>query len=99
MPARSLDPLDLDVTSERNRAYPDWIEWWTLLFRSISRLWASRNDAADEAQISFIPFKLACPFLPTMMWSCTEMPSGPAMSTMAFVIWMSACDGVGSPEG
>ena len=27
-------------------------------------------------QISCIPFKLACPFLPTMMWSCTEMPSG-----------------------
>jgi hypothetical protein len=22
-----------------------------------------------------------------------------AMSTIAFVIWMSACDGVGSPEG
>jgi hypothetical protein len=34
---------------------------------------------AGEAQISFIPFKLACPFLPTMMWSCTEMPSGVAM--------------------
>src|SRR5437016_2342703 len=49
--------------------------------------------------ISFIPFKLACPFLPTMMWSCTEMPSGLAMLTIAFVIWMSACDGVGSPEG
>jgi hypothetical protein len=28
-----------------------------------------------------------------------EMPSGAAMSTVALVIWMSACDGVGSPEG
>jgi hypothetical protein len=50
-------------------------------------------------QISFNPFKLACPRLPTMMWSCTEIPSGVAMSTIARVIWMSACEGVGSPEG
>ncbi len=50
-------------------------------------------------KINRIPFKLACPFLPTMMWSCTEMPSGAAMSMMALVIWMSACEGVGSPEG
>ena len=55
--------------------------------------------AAIQAQISRSPFKLACPFLPTMMWSCTEMPSGVAMSTIALVIRMSACDGVGSPEG
>jgi hypothetical protein len=34
-----------------------------------------------------------------MMWSCTEMPSGVAMSTIAFVIWMSALDGEGSPLG
>ena len=27
------------------------------------------------------------------------MPSGVAMSTIAFVIWMSACEGVGSPDG
>src|SRR5216683_1296523 len=27
------------------------------------------------------------------------MPSGPAMSMLAFVIWISARDGVGSPEG
>src|SRR5436190_9928808 len=33
------------------------------------------------------------------MWSCTEMPSGAAMSMIALVIWMSACDGEGSPEG
>jgi hypothetical protein len=44
-----------------------------------------------------IPFKLACPFLPTMMWSWTEMPSGVAIWTYALVIWISACDGVGSP--
>ncbi|CUU14912.1 hypothetical protein CDS [Bradyrhizobium sp.] len=37
--------------------------------------------------------------MPTMMWSCTAMPSGFAMSMMAFVIWMSACEGEGSPEG
>src|ERR1700694_2710269 len=49
--------------------------------------------------ISRIPFRLACPFLPTMMWACTQMPSGRAMSMIAFVIWISACDGVGSPEG
>src|SRR5882757_7170478 len=46
-----------------------------------------------------MPFKLACPFLPTMMWSCTEMPSGVAIWTIALVIWISACEGVGSPEG
>jgi len=50
-------------------------------------------------QISRIPFRLACPFLPTMMWSCTAMPSGVAIATIAFVIWMSACEGDGSPEG
>jgi hypothetical protein len=50
-------------------------------------------------QISRIPFRLACPLLPTMMWSWTEIPSGAAMSMMAFVIWISALDGVGSPEG
>jgi len=27
------------------------------------------------------------------------MPSGAAMSMIALVIWMSACDGEGSPEG
>jgi hypothetical protein len=52
-----------------------------------------------SAQISRNPFKLACPSLPTMMWSCTEMPSGFATSTICWVIWMSARDGVGSPEG
>jgi hypothetical protein len=52
-----------------------------------------------SAQISRNPFKLACPSLPTMMWSCTEMPSGFATSTICCVIWMSARDGVGSPEG
>ena len=50
-------------------------------------------------QISRIPFRLAWPFLPTMMWSCTAMPSGLAISMIALVIWISACDGVGSPEG
>jgi len=50
--------------------------------------------AADQAAtyISRIPFWLACPFLPTMMWSCTEMPGGVAISTIALVLWMSACD-------
>jgi hypothetical protein len=49
--------------------------------------------------IGFSAFKLACPSLPTMMWSCTAMPSGRATSTIASVIWMSAREGVGSPEG
>ena len=42
---------------------------------------------------------LACPPLPTMMWSCTAMPSGPAISMIALVIWISACDGEGSYFG
>jgi hypothetical protein len=50
-------------------------------------------------QINRIPFMLACPFLPTMMWSCMEMPSGAAMSMIAVVMRMSACDGEGSPLG
>jgi hypothetical protein len=54
---------------------------------------------AASYQSSRNPFMLACPFLPTTMWSCTEMPSGEAISMIALVIWMSACDGVGSPEG
>jgi hypothetical protein len=37
---------------------------------------------------------LAWPFLPTMIRSCTDMPSGAAMLTMAMVIWMSARAGV-----
>jgi hypothetical protein len=50
--------------------------------------------------INFSAFGLACPSLPTMMWSCTAIPSGPATSMMAWVIWMSArARGVGSPEG
>jgi hypothetical protein len=40
-----------------------------------------------------------CPALPTMLWSCTAMPSGFATSTIACVIWMSTRDGVGSPPG
>ncbi|MEH2493686.1 hypothetical protein V1294_000165 [Bradyrhizobium sp. AZCC 1678] len=40
---------------------------------------------AGSNWISRIPFKLACPFLPTMMWSCTEMPSGVASWTIALV--------------
>src|SRR5262249_19251176 len=55
--------------------------------------------ACQRLQISRIPLRLACPPLPTMMWSCTEIPSGPAMSMIALVIWISACDGVGSPGG
>ena len=54
---------------------------------------------AYGCQISFSPFRLAWPSLPTMMWSCTEMPSGLAISTIDCVIWMSARDGVGSPDG
>src|SRR3954470_2491157 len=34
-----------------------------------------------------------------MMGSCTAMPSGVAIWTIALVMWISACDGVGSPEG
>ena len=45
------------------------------------------------------PLRLAWPSLPTMMWSCTAMPSGLATSMICCVIWMSARDGVGSPDG
>jgi hypothetical protein len=51
------------------------------------------------AHISFSAFRLACPSLPTIRWSCTAMPSGRAMSTIALVISMSAREGDGSPEG
>jgi hypothetical protein len=54
---------------------------------------------SSRAQISLSPFMLACPFPPTMMWSCKEMPSGPAISMIALVIWISACDGEGSYFG
>ena len=62
--------------------------------------WGSATGVGlPRRQINRIPFKLACPFLPTMMWSCTEMPSGVAIWTIALVMWISACEGVGSPEG
>jgi hypothetical protein len=43
---------------------------------------------AGDNYISFSPFKLACPFLPTMMWSCTENAERGG-----------DFDGVESPEG
>ena len=43
-------------------------------------------NAVAGGQISRIPFRLACPPLPTMMWSCTEMPSGTEMSMIALVV-------------
>jgi len=36
--------------------------------------------SSRAAQISFCAFKLACPSLPTMMWSRTATPSGLAIS-------------------
>lgn len=42
---------------------------------------------------------LTWPLLPMITWSCTEMPSGFAVSIIVFVISMSAREGVGSPEG
>jgi hypothetical protein len=57
------------------------------------------RDSGDDRHISFSPFKLAWPSLPTMMWSCTAMPSVRDTSMISFVISMSARDGVGSPEG
>src|SRR4029077_15388860 len=49
---------------------------------------------ATSDQISFNPLKLACPSLPTMMWSCTAMPKGRAASTIMRVISMPARDGL-----
>src|SRR5690606_38392255 len=43
--------------------------------------------------------KLATPWRPTTRWSCTAISSARAASTTCRVIWMSARDGVGSPEG
>src|SRR2546422_9458070 len=63
---------------------------------------AARGDAKGRGslvQISFKALKLACPSRHTMMWSCTAMPSGRAIAMICSVIWMSARDGVGSPEG
>ena len=50
-------------------------------------------------QINFSALKLAWPLRPTMMWSCTVMPSGFAIPTISFVMTMSAAEGRGSPEG
>jgi hypothetical protein len=40
----------------------------------------------DRYYTSFSPFKLAWPSLPTMMWSCTEIPSGLATAMICCVI-------------
>ena len=45
------------------------------------------NCFFGDLHINRNPFMLACPFLPTMMWSCTEMPSGLAMSRGMPVSW------------
>ena len=57
-----------------------------------ARLSLRKPVTTRAAQISRNPFKLAWPPLPTMMWSCTDIPSGAAISTMAMVIWISALD-------
>src|ERR1700747_2261660 len=61
--------------------------------------WHVSLSRIEQHYISFIPFRLACPLLPTMSGWCTAIPSGVAILMIAFVIWMSACDGVGSPLG
>src|SRR5262249_7012222 len=66
---------------------------------ALRHLPAQSSDCALQGQISRSPFKLACPSLPTMMWSCTAMPSGFATSMIALVMSMSAREGVGSPLG
>ena len=57
------------------------------------------SDLTNHPSISFSAFRLTQPSLPTMMWSCTEIPSVRAISMIDCVIWMSARDGVGSPDG
>ncbi len=47
----------------------------------------------------FHPPQARMPVLADDDVSCTDMPSGVAMSTIALVIWMSACEGVRSPLG
>ena len=59
----------------------------------------AQHHAPKQLKSIAAPFKLACPSLPTMMWSCTAMPSGRANATTAYVISMSAREGVGSPDG
>ena len=56
-------------------------------------------SCGSSSQINRRLLKLAWPSLPTTMWSCTAMPRGRATSMIVCVIWMSACDGVGSPDG
>ena len=43
--------------------------------------------------------KLSSRALPMMRWSCTVIPMTSAAATMRFVMVMSACEGVGSPDG
>ena len=80
------------------RNYVSHVAWWAAA--SAARRLAARPPKANVfAYINFKPRKLACPSLPTMMWSCTAIPSGAAISTICRVISISAVDGVGSPEG
>jgi len=57
------------------------------------------NPEGHPAQISRSPFRQACPFRSKMMWSGHGDTERLAVSMIVFVIWMSVCDGVGSPEG
>ncbi len=57
------------------------------------------GGSSTKPQNSFSARKLAWPLRPMIRWSWTFTPSGLATLTMVSVIMMSACDGVGSPEG
>jgi len=50
--------------------------------KSAAQKISGSSSGADVVQINRSPFKHACPSLPTIKWSCTEIPSGFATSTI-----------------
>lgn len=57
------------------------------------------QDAGRTDHSSPSARKLSSRALPMMRWSCTVIPMTSAAATMRFVMVMSACEGVGSPDG
>src|SRR3954453_6060573 len=83
---------NVNVLTSRNRFFTSPRHGFKIdaTHNTARRLW--KNDRIRSASTPSNSHARSCRRL---MWSCTEMPSGVAIWTIALVIWMSACDGVG----
>ena len=57
------------------------------------------EPAGRDSWISPSSRRLVWRLRPMITWSCNTAPRGAAAFLMSWVTWISAFDGVGSPEG